>query len=308
MSSSLPDGFDVRFATDADAAAVAELARAVEDAVLGVSVITEGDIRDWWRVTEPGENVWLIHGGGRLLGAATLWPRGEAPNVWGDVHPAALGRGLGTALLELAEGRASELGAAAVRNDVFAQDEIAVTLLEGRGYRPVRRYYEMRIMLGDEAPPEPEWPEGLTVAPFRDGDGPAFHAASSPRRSGTSGAAHRWSTRSGGERELEADDFELGDLVARSGRRRGRGRGWRCDAFRYGGGWVAGLGVVEAMAQARDRARTSSAHVSRLPRSWRAQHRPRRRLGEPDRSDAPLRACGDARRARDRSRSRRRLT
>ena len=29
MSSSLPDGFDVRFATDADAAAVAELARAV---------------------------------------------------------------------------------------------------------------------------------------------------------------------------------------------------------------------------------------------------------------------------------------
>ena len=175
MSSSLPDGFDVRFATDADAGAVAELARAVEDAVLGVSVITEGDIRDWWRVTEPGENVWLIHGGGRLLGAATLWPRGEAPNVWGDVHPAALGRGLGTALLELAEGRASELGAAAVRNDVFAQDEIAVTLLKGRGYRPVRRYYEMRIMLGDEAPPEPEWPEGLTVAPFRDGDGPEFH-------------------------------------------------------------------------------------------------------------------------------------
>ena len=55
MSSSLPDGFDVRFATDADSAAVAELARAVEDAVLGVSVITEGDIRDWWRVTEPAK-------------------------------------------------------------------------------------------------------------------------------------------------------------------------------------------------------------------------------------------------------------
>ena len=55
MSSSLPDGFGVRFATDADAAAVAELARAVEDAVLGVSVITEGDIRDWWRVTEPAK-------------------------------------------------------------------------------------------------------------------------------------------------------------------------------------------------------------------------------------------------------------
>ena len=243
MSSSLPDGFDVRFATDADAAAVAELARAVEDVVLGVSVITEGDIRDWWRVTEPGENVWLIHGGGRLLGAATLWPRGEAPNVWGDVHPAALGHGLGTALLELAEGRASELGAAAVRNDVFAQDEIAVTLLEGRGYRPVRRYYEMRIMLGDEAPPEPEWPEGLTVAPFRDGDGPEFH------RVLTEAFRDDWGNTPMEYEEwrrarIEADDVELaiwslvrdGDEVVAV---------VRCDAFRYGGGWVAGLGVVE---------------------------------------------------------------
>ena len=74
MSSSLPDGFEARFATDADAPAVAELARAVETVVLGAAVITEGDIRDWWRVTEPGETVWLIHGGGRLAAAATLWP------------------------------------------------------------------------------------------------------------------------------------------------------------------------------------------------------------------------------------------
>ena len=45
----------------------------------------------------------------------------------------------------LAEGRASELGASAVRNDVFARDQGAISLLESRGYRPVRRYYEMRI-------------------------------------------------------------------------------------------------------------------------------------------------------------------
>ena len=82
MSSSLPDGFEVRFATDDDAAAVAELARASEHAVLGVSVLTEGDMRDWWRLTDPGDNVWLIHGEGRLaaghsafasLGAAAEW-------------------------------------------------------------------------------------------------------------------------------------------------------------------------------------------------------------------------------------------
>ena len=32
----------------------------------------------------------------------------------------------------------------------------AISLLESRGYRPVRRYYEMRIELGDAAPPEPD--------------------------------------------------------------------------------------------------------------------------------------------------------
>ena len=158
--------------------------------------------------------------------------------------PRLLGRGLGTALLELAEGRASELGAAAVRNDVFAQDEVAVTLLEGRGYRPVRRYYEMRIMLGDEAPPEPEWPEGLTVAPFRDGDGPAFHAVLTEAFSGRVGqhtdgvrgvaasATSRPTTFELAIWSLVRDGDEVVAVV-------------RCDAFRYGGGWVAGLGVAE---------------------------------------------------------------
>lgn len=177
MSSSLPDGFDVRFATDQDASAVAELARASEHDVLGLGVIDEGDIRERWRFTDPRSNVWLIHGDGRLAAAATLWLYGDVPIVWGDVRPSSCGRGLGTAPLELAETRARELGAGAVRNDVFARDEAAAALLESRGYRRVRRYYEMRIKLVDEAPPEPEWPESLSVAPFRDGDGPAFHQA-----------------------------------------------------------------------------------------------------------------------------------
>lgn len=243
MGSSLPDGFAVRFATDDDAEAVAELSRACEQQVLGVGVISEGDIRDWWRVTDPGQNVWLIQGEGRLAAAATLWPHGDVPNVWGDVHPDLMGRGLGTALLELSETRAAELGAGAIRNDVFARDESASTLLASRGYRPVRRYYEMRIELGDEPPPEPEWPEGLTVAPFRDGDGPAFHAALGESFQDEWGHSpfeyEEWR-----RARLEADDFDPnvwavvrdGDDVAAV---------VRCDVFRFGGGWVGALGVRE---------------------------------------------------------------
>ena len=241
MSSSLPDGFEVRSATDDDAAAVAGLMRASEHAVLGVSVLTEGDIRDRWRLSDPGENVWLIHGDGQLAAAATLWPYGDATIVWGDVHPELLGRGLGTALLELAETCARGLGAGAIRNDTFARDEAASVLLAGRGYRPVRRYYEMRIELGDEAPPEPEWPEGLTVASFRDGDGPAFHQTLGESFQDEWGHApleyEEWR-----RARLDADDFDPevwavvrdGDEIAAVA---------RCDVFRYGGGWVAALGV-----------------------------------------------------------------
>ena len=175
--------------------------------------------------------------------AAGDWPprRRSGPNVWGDVHPELRSRGLGTALLELVEARAGELGAAAVRNDVFARDQGAISLLESRGYRPVRRYYEMRIDLGDAAPPEPTWPDGLTVAPFRDGDGPAFHEAFAEAFSEEWGAT-RMEYDEWRRARLEADDFEPelwsivrdGDEIAAVA---------RCDAYRYGGGWVAGLGV-----------------------------------------------------------------
>ena len=240
MSSSLPDGYELRHATAADAAQVTELARAAERAVLGVTALTEGDILDWWHVTEPGENVWLVERDGHLAAAATLWPRG-VPNVWGDVHPELRGQGLGSALLELTEARAAELGASAVRNDVFGNDDVAIALLESRGYRPVRRYFEMRIALGDEPPPEPTWPDGLTVAPFRDGDGPAFHAALAEAFSEEWGATpmeyDEWR-----RARLEADDFapELWSIVRDGGEIAAVAR---CDPFRYGGGWVAGLGV-----------------------------------------------------------------
>jgi mycothiol synthase len=241
MSSSLPDGFSVRSATDDDAAAVAELARASEHAVLGVSVLTAGDIRDWWRVTDVTENVWLIHDEGRLVAAATLWPHGDFPNVWGDVRPDLLGHGLGTALLELTESRARALGVGGIRNDVFAQDEAASALLEMRGYRPVRRHYEMRIELGDKAPPEPEWPEGLSVAPFRDGDGRAVHEALAESFQDEWGHVQMdyedWQ-----RARLDADDFEPEVWsVVRDGEEIAAVA--RCDVYRYGGGWVAGLGV-----------------------------------------------------------------
>src|SRR5205823_3580143 len=49
-------------------------------------------------------------------------------------------------------------------------------LFESRGYREVRRFWEMAIEL-DGPPPEPTLPDGLTVEIFREEEARRFHAA-----------------------------------------------------------------------------------------------------------------------------------
>lgn len=239
MSSSLPEGYTARTATLADAPAVAELVRACELDVLGIGVISDGDILERWRMTDPAENVWLVHAGERLAAAATLWFYGVAI-VWADVHPQHTGRGIGTALLELVEGRAREAGETIVRNDAFAKDARATAFMDAHGYRSVRHYYEMRIELGDE-PPRPEWPEGIGPKPFGVEDAEAFHTAINEAFEEEWGHApmafEEWR-----RTRIEADDFDPamwtivwdGDEVAGVA---------RCEPFLFGGGWVAALGV-----------------------------------------------------------------
>jgi mycothiol synthase len=241
MSSSLADRLGARAARPADAEAVAGLVRLSEAAVRGVSPILASDIRDWWRNNDPTRDAWLIHDGGMLVAATTLWPHGDVPNTWGDVHPEHLGRGFGTALLDLSEARARELGASAMRTDVFAHDAAAVALLGARGYRAVRHYYEMRIDLGDESPPEPAWPEGVRVEQFRMEDAEAFHDAQVEAFAEEFGFAplpfEEWR-----RARFEAEDFD--PTVWSVARDRDEVAGFvRCDPYRYGGGWIGSLGV-----------------------------------------------------------------
>lgn len=237
----LPEGYTVRCATIADSEAVAELVRASELDVRHVSSIDAGDVRDWWRPVDLERDTWVVHDDGNVAAAATFWPHGEVPHVWGDVQPVLRGRGLGTALLHLTEARARDHGSRAVRNDVFSEDEIAIRLLEGSGYREVRRFLEMAIELGDERPPEPEWPEGLTADRFRLEDAEAFHAALLEAFEDDWGFSpmpfEQWR-----KARLEAEDFDPtvwtvvrdGDEIVAVA---------RCDVRRYGSPWVATLGV-----------------------------------------------------------------
>ena len=238
MSSSLPEQFAVRAATAADADAVAELARASEVAFRGESALDVGDVRERWR---DSDDAWVVSEDDRVVAAATLFPHGAVPSVWADVHPDFVGRGLGSALLDLTENRARERGATAIRNDVFADDVLARRLLEARAYHEIRRFFEMRIEFGDQPPPSPEWPAGLRVEQFRTEDAEAFHGALTEafeeEFSFVAMPFEEWR-----RVRIEADDFDArvwsvvrdGDDIAAVA---------RCDPHRYGGGWVGAIGV-----------------------------------------------------------------
>jgi ribosomal protein S18 acetylase RimI-like enzyme len=97
---------------------------------------------------------------------------GERGNSAGAVRPSARGRGLGAKLLSTMEGRLVEEGARRTHSWTVAGDAAAVELFESRGYREVRRFWEMVIDL-DENPVEPS----VDVELFHVEDAEAFHAA-----------------------------------------------------------------------------------------------------------------------------------
>jgi mycothiol synthase len=168
----------VRPPAPADAAAVAAIGNAFEEALAGedADVWSEAEVvREWGTVADLARDAWLLERGGTPVGFATL--RDDGGGVYeadGYVHPGHTGRGVGARILALTEARAAELagasaeGRAVVRNAVLYADAAARALLEAHGYRPVRSFLRMRIDL-DGPPPRPRWPEGIVVRPFRPG-------------------------------------------------------------------------------------------------------------------------------------------
>jgi mycothiol synthase len=163
----------VRSATPEDAAAVAEVFGSVEEDLLGRASSFDAEaVRGWWQTISYETNTWLFEEGGTLVAATGGQVFGDRGNSGGAVRPSAQGRGLGTRLLELVEGRLAEQGAARIHSWAIAADVRAAELFKGRGYREARRFWEMAIEL-EEEPPAPAAP----IEIFREEDAAAFHFA-----------------------------------------------------------------------------------------------------------------------------------
>lgn len=233
---------NVRPATADDFEAVVALLVTDESHLTGrPSRIALSDVRGWLAGVDLARNTWLFEEDRRLV--ACGWAEAHVGGLGfavGVVHPAAKGRGLGPQLVETSEGSLRAACSLRVHQVALAADRAAPGLFAARGYREVRRFYEMAIEF-ETPPPVPPLPDGYAIEVFREEDARLFHEALDES------FQDHWEHRS---REFEewweqrrtAPDFDPtlwflvrdGDEVAAVARN---------EPNRNGGGWVGALGV-----------------------------------------------------------------
>jgi mycothiol synthase len=185
----LPAGYELRAPNpgDLDAVAAVFAAAAVVDeptaAAAGHVVLDADFLGDEWERAgfDLATDAWVVTDGMRaIVGYAQAML--EEPNVeaWGIVHPEHRGRGVGSALLDRVEKRASALTAgrasAHFRFVITAGDDAAEALLRAHGLRFVRHFWHMQIHLAGPVDPGPA-PAGIVIAPIDPAtDLPVVHA------------------------------------------------------------------------------------------------------------------------------------
>src|SRR5262245_26922991 len=137
-----------RPATEEDIDDLVALAARDEEHTLGrPSQLTADDMRAWISTVDLARDSWLAEEGGRPIAFVWLFRRGELGNVIGMVDPEARGRGLGSAMVDTVMRHAQEAGLTRLQYDVLGGDEAGASLLESRGFRPVRGFWEMGVEL-----------------------------------------------------------------------------------------------------------------------------------------------------------------
>ena len=135
------------------------------------------DVTAWLSGVDLASDSWLFEEDGRLVAVGWVQKHHDTGIAVGVVHRERRGQGLGSELVERSERRLRALGVGRIHAVTVAPDVAAEPLLTARGYREVRRFWEMTIELGDEPPPGPELPKGFRIEPFSPDLARAFHGA-----------------------------------------------------------------------------------------------------------------------------------
>ncbi len=199
------------------------------------------DVTAWLSGPDLTSDTWLFEEDGRLVAAGWVEKHHDTGIAIGIVHRERRGRGLGSELVDRSEERLRALGVGRVHAVTLAPDAAAGPLLTGRGYREVRRFWEMTIELGNDPPPEPLLPEGFRIESFSSELARAFHGALEEA------FAEHWEYQpepfeAWWERQVARPDHDPSLwFVVRTGE--DVAAATRNDPERSGGGWIGALGV-----------------------------------------------------------------
>lgn len=175
MKNQLPPGYQFRPATMQDLEPTVRMLNEWSRNVLGGDSFEAIFIASLW--STPGFDLerdtrLVLTPQGEIVGYYEVWDIDDPHvhvNLWGRVHPAHTGCGIGSYLLEWAEERgriaiprAPEAARVIMVGHCLSMEQSAVDLFLGAGFDLVRYSLRMVILL-DSLPPEPAWPEGISV-------------------------------------------------------------------------------------------------------------------------------------------------
>jgi mycothiol synthase len=156
---------------DEDFDQIVELLNAATRAAYGEDQYSAEEVRRWLTSpnVEPERDIRLAEENGRLVGYVDVDPQGADPvRWWSDlrIRPDADADAVVGALVRWAEERAGE---GILRVWTPSAVEAMGSVYERLGFQPVRHSYRMAIDL-DTEPPEPSWPEGVSVRVLDSGE------------------------------------------------------------------------------------------------------------------------------------------
>jgi mycothiol synthase len=174
----LPAGYTLRGATEADIDAMLAVLHAGDGLSVGEPDTPRDFVEEVFTLPflDPATDIWVVEDpGGRVVACGDI--RAVNPRLSCDtfvrVHPVHTGRGLATALLDIAESRARERMDGAETTRLWAtadpSDALAISLLEARGGHHIRSFLHMERAIGDISAGH-DIPDGLRFRPFRADD------------------------------------------------------------------------------------------------------------------------------------------